>query len=195
MNVSQKVSSSLPHNLYHITTLEKLDKIKEAKVLKAMPDTLTNGMVKGVFMFDLKNFVQQWTKDKHMNLARLILDYIAKGKELVMLRIPLDKLPQEITKNIRLREVNKAIDWKFSYGQYSGKSPKEVLGYTHTEMSDKLNKEALELVVPQDVPFENIECLGTSQYGVKCSLSDILMGFFEKQPEEKFIRDNFDTLI
>ena len=196
MNIKPTIYEVLPKNLYHVTTTEKLAKIKEDKLLKAMPDTLTDGMVKGVFMFDLDNFVHQWTKDKRMNLARLILDYIARGKEMVMLRIPVQKLPQEVAENIKTRDVNKAIDWKFSGSQYRGKSPDEVIGYKYTETRPEvLANNAVEHIVPADIKAEEIECLGTSTYGSRRSLADILTGFFKDQPEEKVIKDNIDTLI
>lgn len=195
MNINQAYKN-LPQNLYHITTTEKLAKIKQDKLIKAMPDTLTDGAIKGVFTFDLDNFIKQWAKDKHMNLARLILDYIARGKELVMLRIPVNKLPVESSENIRTRDVNKAIDWKFSYGSQRGKSNQEILGQKITEVNpEEINKIAIEHIIPTDIGIDKIECLGTSNYDSKRSLADILMGFFKGHNEENIIKNNMDLLI
>lgn len=194
-NLPHNLPRLLPENLYHITTAKRFAKIKEDKFLKAMPDTLTGGKVKGVFTFDLNNFINQWTKDKHMNLARLILDYIAKEKELVVLRIPLKKLPEEQIKNIKTRDVKKTIDWKFESGYYN-QTPKEVLGINIADTSkEAMDNRAIEHILPEDIPVENIECLGIMEYVRKLNLGEILTGFFKKQPEEKIIKDNMDMLI
>ena len=196
MNIKPTIYDTLPKNLYHITTTDKFMKIKQDKLLKAMPDTLTNGMVKGIFVFDLENFVQKWTKSKPMNFARLILDYIGKDKKIIMLRIPVKKLPEDVVNNIRTRDVDKAIDWRFSGSQYRGKSSEGVVGYKYTEAKHKtLLNGAVEHIVPSDVNLEKIECLGMSSYDSNRSIADILTDFFKNQPEEKFIKDNIDTLI
>ena len=178
--------NNLPQNLYHITTTERLAKIKNDKLLKAMPDTLTNGRVKGIFAFDLKNFCAQWTKDNHMNLARLILDYIAKGKELVVLRIPLNKLPEQQVDNIKVRDVNKIIKWKF--GEYKPENNDEILGLRPDVISPDI---AYEHILPEDIAVNNFEQLGTSHYSAKLSLPDIIMGFFKNQPEENAVKKLF----
>ncbi len=184
--------NNLPPNLYHITTTERLAKIKKDKRLKAMPDTLTNGKVKGVFTFDLENFGTQWTKDNRMNLARLILDYIARGKEIVALRIPLKNIPEEQQSRIKTRDVNKVIDWKF--GEYTPGNNYEVdiLGQHPDKLEQNLrSKRAVEHILPSDIEIEKIDTLGTANYNSKTSLQDVILGLFKGQPEEKDIKKIF----
>lgn len=196
MNIPSKSISLLPKNLYHITTVENLKKIKSDNCIKAMPDTLTAGKVKGVFVFDLNNFVTQWAKDKHMNLARLILDYIAKGKEMVALRIPLAKLPQEHIDNIKTRDVNKVIDWKFNSYRYGKDIPEEILGKNIEESAHLQNTGiAVEHILPEDIEFGNVEELGTSFYQLHKNLAEIMQGFFKNHPEEEIIEKNIDILM
>ena len=196
-NLSGSLSTylPLPQNLYHITTTERLAKIKQDKILRAMPDTLTNGKVKGVFVFDLENLLTQWTKNKHMNLARLILDYIARGKELIALRIPIKNIPEEELSKVKVRDVNKVIDWKF--GEYNPKDnfDAEILG-EYPQNIDKAyaSQRAIEHILPNDLNVEAIEPLGTSIYDQKIKLSDIIMGFFKGHPEESIIKNNIDVL-
>lgn len=187
----------LPQNLYHITTLNNLTKIKQDGLLKAMPDTLTGGEVKGVFAFDLDNFVSQWTKNKHMNLAKLILDYIAKGQELVAIRIPTKNLSKVQKENIKIRNVNDAIDWKFSGCQYRKSVPEKVKGIKLSEITDyaTVTEQPIEHIIPTDISIKELEYLdGTSKYNAKLNLSDILFKIFRGQQEEKIINDKIDLL-
>ena len=187
--------NNLPQNLYHITTTERLAQIKKDQLLKAMPDTLTYGKVKGVFTFDLENFVTQWAKDKHMNLARLILDYISRGKELVALRIPLKNIPEEQLTKVKTRDVNKVIDWKFGAYKPKNNYEAEILGQHPSKMdSETASRIALEHILPEDIPAENFETLGTSNYGARLKLSDIVMAFFKGHPEENIVKNNIDIL-
>lgn len=196
MKINKNIPPKLPENLYHITTAERFEKIKKDRVLRAMPDTLTGGKVKGVFTFDLENFISQWTKDKKMNLARLILDYIGNGKELVALRIPLKNLPPEQLANIKARDVKKTIDWKFSEYVPGGKVAGHVLGERFVEMPPEVvQKNAIEHIMPEDIPIEKVDCLGTSRYEGKLRLVDVLNGFFKNYPEEKSINKNIDMLM
>lgn len=188
--------TNLPKNLYHITTTENLAKIQQDKLLKAMPDTLTGGNVRGIFAFDLNNFTTQWAKDKHMNLARLILDYIAKGREMVALRIPVKNLSKEQEANIKLRDVNAAIDWKFNGYIYGKTVPEEIKGLNLSQISqEEVNSKPIEYIIPDDIPADKFEMLGTSKYGSKLQLPDILKKLFNGQQEEIIIEKNIDTLI
>ncbi len=187
----------LPQNLYHITTSNNLAKIKQDGLLKAMPDTLTGREVKGVFAFDLDNFVSQWTKDKHMNLAKLILDYIAKGQELIAIRIPTKNLSEVQKENIKIRNVNDAINWKFSGYQYGKNVPEKIKGIKLSEIADAktVTEQPIEHIIPTDIAVKELECLdGTSKYNTKLKLSDILLKIFRGQPEEKIINDKIDSL-
>lgn len=188
----------LPQNLYHITTLNNFAKIKQDGLLKAMPDTLTRGSVKGVFAFDLNNFLTQWTKDKKMNLAKLILDYIAaKGQELVALRIPVKSLSEAQKNDIRIRNVNDAIDWKFRGCGYGKAAPKNIQGFKLSEITnlETINKNPIEHIIPDDIPLEKLECLdGTSKFNSRLPLSEILLKIFKGQPEEKVIEEKMNLL-
>lgn len=187
---------TIPKNLYHITTTENLAKIQQENLLKAMPDTLTGGNVKGIFAFDLNNFTTQWAKDKHMNLARLILDYIAKGREMVALRIPVERLSKEQEANIKVRDVNAAIDWKFN-GYGCGKPvPEEIKGLNVSQFSqEEINSKPIEYIIQDDIPADKLEMLGTSMYGSRLKLPDILKKLFNGPQEEIVIEKNIDTLI
>lgn len=186
---------NLPANLYHITTTERLAKIKEDKLLKAMPDTLTYGRVKGVFTFELENFATQWAKDKHMNFARLILDYISRGKEMTALRIPLKNIPKKELMMIKTREVKKVIDWKFGYYKPKNRFETDILGQ-HPSILDEntASERAVELILPNDIDINNIDTLGRSYYSSRLKLADIVMGFFKGEPEENIIKNNIDIL-
>lgn len=187
---------TLPKNLYHITTTENLAKIQQENLLKAMPDTLTGGNVKGIFAFDLNNFTTQWAKDKHMNLARLILDYIAKGKEIVALRIPIERLSKEQEANIKVRDVNAAIDWKFNDYCYEKKVPEEIRGLNISKiLLEEIINKPIEYIIPYDISAEKFELLGTSKYDSKIQLPEILKKLFNGPQEEIVIEKNIDTLI
>ena len=49
--------------------------------------------------------------------------------------------------------------------------------------------------MPEDIPIEKIDCLGTSRYEGKLRLVDVLNGFFKNCPEEKSIDKNIDVLM
>ncbi len=197
MNINTKIYETLPKNLYHITTINSLQKIKQDNLLKAMPDTLTGGEVKGIFTFDLNNFLTQWTKDKHMNLARLILDYIAKGRELVALRVPVKNLSEEQVLNTKIRNVNDAIDWKFNSYRYGKNVPENIKGVKLSQITQPefINEKPIEYIIPEDIPLGKLETLGTTRFDSRLKLSEILTKMFKGQPEEKIIEANIDTLI
>ena len=179
----------VPRYLYHMTSVDKFNEISKSGYLKAMPDSMTDGKVNGIFTFNLQNFVKNWDKDSKMPLGKLIMDYVARGKEIVMLRIPTKNLSVDGKNNIKTRDVKNLIDWKFESYRPGAKIPDSMLGESLNEGFHKIRKgKAIEYIIPEDVALSDIQELGRGKYNSRVSLKENLKSFLDGYSESQSLR-------
>ena len=179
----------VPRYLYHITTANKFNEISRTGFLKTMPDSMTDGKVNGIFTFNLQNFIKHWDKDSKMPLGKLIMDYVAKGREIVMLRIATKNLTEKNKKNITTRNAKNLINWKFESYRPGGKIPNKILGETLQEGFQQYRKgNAIEYIINENIPITQIEKLGNGKYNGRNSLKENLKPLLEGFPEEKSLK-------
>lgn len=87
----EKLKEVIPEYLYHLTNNKAYESIQKEGILKVSKD-----MIDGVFMFDLNDFMKNWTKPcgkSQINISTDIMKQAIKsGEGLVLLKIPTKKL-------------------------------------------------------------------------------------------------------
>lgn len=179
-------SRKVPRYLYHLTSTDCLNKIKESGKIKIAPDTL--GFKKsGIFLLELENFAKYWKPNKDWDFNNLAYDLLKQCSNgtmtLSLIRIPVDKLDKNI---LRIRSLNKLF-------RANERSLHETEGISATESKKyKAKKNAIEYIYPKEININNIEILGSIENYRnilrKKRLSGLLLELLKDQPEENCIK-------
>lgn len=104
---TEDLRAYIPEYLYHLTNNKAYETIKKEGVLKASKD-----MIDGVFMFDIQDFIKNWTKPcgkSNIEISHDIFKQALKsGDGFVLLKIPTKNLD---TKKIVIRSEDEVLDF------------------------------------------------------------------------------------
>lgn len=92
----QQLREAIPEYLYHLTNNRAYESVQKDGILRASKD-----MIDGVYMFDLNDFIKNWTKPcgkNNLNISQVIFKQVIKsGNGFVLLKVP--------TKNLDLKKI------------------------------------------------------------------------------------------
>jgi len=172
---TQKVigKHKLPRYMYHITTKSAYESMLKDGCIK--PSQCMDSS-SGTFLFDMKNFTRFWRKtpDVVEQPRTTLLDWVGKtdSEEIVMLKIPTKKLNAQ-TMRLRRQKLCRygaggaaKAQEKFAADEHRFSHALEEMRYAmQGEDVSKLplynqRKEAVEYIVPEEIPIENVTLLG-----------------------------------
>lgn len=179
-------SRKVPRYLYHLTSIEGLKKIQESNAIKTTNFTLGLNYP-AVFLFELKNFTKNYTSQKDWGFTNLAFDLLSQCAHntlsLVLMRIPVGKLDKNKLKIRNLNELLKSS--RNTYHTMEGAPAQYAKRY-------KAKRKSIEYIYPQEIPFKEVEVLGSvenyRQILRKQKLKGLLLELFKGQPEENCIK-------
>lgn len=166
----------IPRYLYHVTTKKSYEKMLETGSIKDLQ--ACDG--RGVFLFDLRNFVKQWKETKEVveqprtSLLALIsgTKLIGSG-DIVMLRIPTSILDARTLKIRRQKLLRCGAAGQQEYINQQTKNPykiseslKEMIAMDgETALNAKLyrQKEAIEYIATHSIPIDKVQLVGATK--------------------------------
>ena len=186
--VQEQGRSNVPRYLYHITTKGHYNKMVKDGFINTSRD-VGDESLRGVFMFDLKNFTKRWCFsgfdciDWQLSFAKALLLKIAqKSSDVVLLRIPTRTLPlNKLRCRSQLSQDTKGVN-AVKQKHYTRK------------------KQAIEYIYQKSIPMKYVQKVG--EVDTKVDLSDfsksknainnfdiiqLLADFCHNQPESQCI--------
>lgn len=186
----------IPRFLYHITSKKNYDSMLKSGIIKTSEDSNRASELKGVFLFDMKNFVKRWantsihySKDVSINLGGALLyknglpgDNLRKVTDIVLLRIPTKNM--DINKlKIRPQNLMKEV--------IKGDSALYQTIYTR-------RKNPIEYIYGENIDVSTVQKIGETQLEFNSIIEaaqklaekpfELLMRLLKGQPEEKGVK-------
>lgn len=186
---------TIPRYLYHLTTKENYTSIIKDGVIKATHDANPVSNLKGVFLFDMINFIKRWmstgfkidSENNKFSLAQaLFLNVIIKSRNLVLLRIPTKNLSTNLLQ-CRVQNITES-----EFHANNGDSATKQKHYTR-------KKKPIEYIFQDNIPVKEFAKIGEVDSQINYTKHQDLASFGEidslsllekllvNQPEENAI--------
>lgn len=150
-----------PRYLYHFTTENHLNEIKNSKILKANIDG-SSDFLGGVFMVDMQNFVKNWNKffiiDDISILTCLFAHISGNSKKIACLKVPTANLKNDII----IRSQENLIK-RFSNNKNQAESVKEIFSKVDKYKLYQRNNHSIEYIHQGDIPLKDVEIVGVQK--------------------------------
>lgn len=189
----------IPRYLYHITTKQNYKNMLLERTIKPAKD---RHFGRGFFMFDLKNFMKNWTFDfgnyKNFDTRNVIFENIVRKQrkhKMVLLRIDTNKIKKE---KLLIRSIKKLFQQYYGVENFSKRFPKEKLtnpDMKHIAQGDtgkmyplyNQRKDAVEFAMRKKIDINCAEPIGEFYYKIGDNIYDILQKVFKDKNEKRAV--------
>ena len=150
----------IPDYLYHLTSRYNYEHmLKDGKIHPSKDGwSIRNAEFKSIFMIDLENFMEKWKLHPFSNdvsFKLTLFEQANRCRDLVLLRIPTAKIDRNL---LRIRSQNKSFNKPFREQLFC-----EKIGCS-AKLKYKYDNEAIEYIYPHDIPINDVEFVGSSDY-------------------------------
>lgn len=189
----------IPRYLYHVTTKQNYANMLKEQAIKTKCD---KHFGEGLFMFDLQNFLKNWSIDfadyKNYNIRNTLFENIIrkqKQHDMVLLRIDTNKINKE---HLLVRSVKKLFKMFYETENFAQKFEEQKLtnpDMRHLAMGDSAlrfplynqRKDAMEFAVKEKLDVNCAECIGEFHYEMCDNIYDILKKVFANRNEKRAV--------